>query len=103
MVGGPQKKHRALAGRFGRWWRKGIRDVVVSFAYRQDNVWSRYDDVASCLSELTQLRDQLKAGYLANAERDLQLAAEWFPLEEEAYGTIEKHQTPKSTTKPKRK
>ena len=49
------------------------------------------------------LRDQLKAGYLANAERDIQLAAEWFPLEEEAYGIFEKLQTPKSTVKPKRK
>ena len=30
------------------------------------------------------LREQLKAGYRANAERDLAMAAEWFPLEEEA-------------------
>ena len=27
------------------------------------------------------LREQLKAGYRANAERDLAIAAEWFPLE----------------------
>ena len=27
---------------------------------------------------------QLKAGYRANTDRDLSLAAEWFPLEEEA-------------------
>jgi len=26
------------------------------------------------------LREQLKAGYRANAERDLAIAAEWFPL-----------------------
>ena len=31
------------------------------------------------------LREQLKAGYRANAERDLEIAAEWFPLEEEAW------------------
>jgi len=31
------------------------------------------------------LRDQLKAGALANAEENLRIAAEWFPLEEEAW------------------
>jgi CopG family transcriptional regulator / antitoxin EndoAI len=31
------------------------------------------------------LRERLKAGYQANAERDLAIAAEWFPLEEEAW------------------
>ena len=31
------------------------------------------------------LREQLKAGYLANADENLKLAAEWFPLEEEAW------------------
>jgi metal-responsive CopG/Arc/MetJ family transcriptional regulator len=31
------------------------------------------------------LRDQLKAGYLANAEDNFKIAAEWFPLEEEAW------------------
>jgi len=30
---------------------------------------------------------QLKAGYRANADRDLSVAAEWFPLEEEALRT----------------
>jgi CopG family transcriptional regulator/antitoxin EndoAI len=35
-----------------------------------------------------QLREQLKAGYLANAESDRQIAEEWFPIEQEAY---EKH------------
>jgi len=33
------------------------------------------------------LRERLKQEALANAERDLQLAAEWFPLEEEAWRT----------------
>jgi CopG family transcriptional regulator/antitoxin EndoAI len=40
------------------------------------------------------LREQLKAGYRANAERDLAIAAEWFPLEEEAWNGFEA--TPKS-------
>ena len=35
------------------------------------------------------LREQLIAGYRANAERDLAMAAEWFPLEEEAWQTFE--------------
>ena len=30
------------------------------------------------------LREQLKAGYLANAGENLKIAAEWFPIEEEA-------------------
>ncbi|HEY2380564.1 MAG TPA: hypothetical protein VGK48_05220 [Terriglobia bacterium] len=30
------------------------------------------------------LREQLKAGYLAGADDSLKIAAEWFPLEEEA-------------------
>lgn len=31
------------------------------------------------------LREQLKAGYQANADENLRIAAEWFPLEEEAW------------------
>lgn len=31
------------------------------------------------------LREQLKAGYLANASENLKIAAEWFPREEEAW------------------
>jgi len=31
------------------------------------------------------LKEQLKAGYRANAARNLDIAAEWFPLEEEAW------------------
>ena len=31
------------------------------------------------------LREQLKAGYLANADENLKIAAEWFPLEELAW------------------
>jgi len=32
-----------------------------------------------------ELRKQLIEGYIANAERDLQMAKDWFPLEEEAW------------------
>lgn len=35
------------------------------------------------------LRELLKEGYGANAERDLAVAAEWFPLEEEAWDRFE--------------
>jgi CopG family transcriptional regulator/antitoxin EndoAI len=35
------------------------------------------------------LRQRLKAESIANAERDLEMAAEWFPLEEEAANLME--------------
>ena len=35
------------------------------------------------------LRERLKQEALVNAERDLQMAAEWFPLEEEAWRTAQ--------------
>ena len=47
------------------------------------------------------LREQLKAGYQANADRDLAIATEWFPLEEEAWQTSEAARTPKKPTKTK--
>jgi CopG family transcriptional regulator / antitoxin EndoAI len=31
------------------------------------------------------LRQQLKAGYLANADENLRIATEWFPIEEQAW------------------
>ena len=31
------------------------------------------------------LRERLKAGYQANAQENLKMALEWFPLEEEAW------------------
>ena len=34
------------------------------------------------------LRERRKAGYLANAAENLRIAAEWFPVEEEA--TVQK-------------
>jgi metal-responsive CopG/Arc/MetJ family transcriptional regulator len=37
---------------------------------------------------LQSLREQLKGGYRANADQDLAIAAEWFPLEEEALTRI---------------
>lgn len=36
------------------------------------------------------LRERLKEEALANADRDLEIAAEWFPLEEEAWEISEK-------------
>jgi CopG family transcriptional regulator / antitoxin EndoAI len=36
------------------------------------------------------LRERLKEEAIANAERDLEIAAEWFPLEEEAFEISEK-------------
>jgi CopG family transcriptional regulator/antitoxin EndoAI len=43
------------------------------------------------------LRAQLKAGYRVNAERDLAIAAEWFPLEQEAWRTSEATRAPKKS------
>ena len=48
------------------------------------------------------LRGQIKAGYRANAERDLAIAAEWFPLEEEAWRTFEVAREPKKIPKTRR-
>ena len=45
----------------------------------------------------TNLAEQLKAGALANATRDIEIAQEWFPLEEEAWLS-----QAKSTTKRKK-
>lgn len=36
------------------------------------------------------LREQLRAGYRASAEQDLETAAAWFPIEEEAWERFEK-------------
>ena len=44
------------------------------------------------------LRKQLEDGYRANAQRDLEIAAEWFPLEEEARKTFEDSQRAKTKT-----
>ena len=42
------------------------------------------------------LAEQLKAGALANARRDMAIAGEWFPLEEEAW---QQHTKPKTKAK----
>jgi metal-responsive CopG/Arc/MetJ family transcriptional regulator len=49
------------------------------------------------------LRERLEAGYRANAGRDLSIAAEWFPLEQEAFGKFETRRTAKTVSKIKRK
>ena len=48
------------------------------------------------------LREQLAAGYRANAGRDLAIAAEWFPLEEEAWATSEASGRSKKPAKTKK-
>ena len=47
------------------------------------------------------LREQLKAGYRTNAARDLAMAVEWFPLEEEAWRTVEDSRKAKKPAKSK--
>ena len=42
------------------------------------------------------LAEQLKAGALANAKRDMAIAEEWFPLEKEAW---QSHAKPRTKTK----
>jgi CopG family transcriptional regulator/antitoxin EndoAI len=49
------------------------------------------------------LRERLKAEALANAGRDVALAAEWFPLEEEAARAIGSSGTSKKVTAPKQR
>ena len=46
------------------------------------------------------LRKRLKEEAIANEDRDLAMAAEWFPLEEEAHQTMER--TPRRARKPLR-
>ena len=48
------------------------------------------------------LRNQLKAGYSANAELDLAMAVEWFPLEEEAALKLETVAAPSVKSRVKR-
>jgi CopG family transcriptional regulator / antitoxin EndoAI len=42
------------------------------------------------------LAKQLKAGYQQNTQRDIEIAQEWFPLEEEAW---QKNTTPRASRK----
>jgi metal-responsive CopG/Arc/MetJ family transcriptional regulator len=48
------------------------------------------------------LRKQLEAGYRENKERNLAIAAEWFPLEEEASKKVTISPKVKKTSKTKR-
>ena len=64
---------------------KGTRSALIDRAIRH------YVKTQSQLS----LRERLKQEALANVERDLQMAVEWFPSEEEAWEAAQK--------KPKRK
>ena len=48
------------------------------------------------------LRKQLEAGYRANSQEDLEIAAEWFPLEEEAWVATEGAEESKKVNKAKR-
>ncbi len=48
------------------------------------------------------LRARLKEEAIVNAERDLAIAAEWFPLEEEAARTVEASRKRTKVTKTKR-
>ena len=48
------------------------------------------------------LRSRLKEEAIANADRDLAMAAEWFPLEEEAWRTFEASGPRRKTVKNKK-
>jgi len=48
------------------------------------------------------LRSRLKEEAIANADRDLAMAAEWFPLEEEAWRTFESSHTRRKIVKNKK-
>lgn len=54
---------------------KGGRSTFIDAAIRKHIHEMRKED----------LREQLKAGAVANAERDLEIAGEWFDLEEEVW------------------
>jgi metal-responsive CopG/Arc/MetJ family transcriptional regulator len=47
------------------------------------------------------LRNQLTVGYRANSEQDLAIAAEWFPLEEQAWETLQASRKAKKSARPK--
>ena len=48
------------------------------------------------------LRSRLKEEAIANADRDLAMAAEWFPLEEEAWQTFEGSRTKRKIVRNKK-
>jgi CopG family transcriptional regulator/antitoxin EndoAI len=81
------------------------RTVAVLDRVARKGARSRFIDQAVLHFVQTQsrrmLREQLAAGYRANAERDLAVATEWFPLEEEAWRTSEAVASPKKSLKTK--
>jgi hypothetical protein len=57
------------------------------------------DAVTYCVSAKTKsnLAERLKQGALVNTQRDLELAREWFPLEEEAWQREHRRHRPSLT------
>src|SRR5260370_23192819 len=45
------------------------------------------------------LKERLKQGALANADENLEIAAEWFPLEQEAWDRLEQEERSTKTTR----
>lgn len=45
------------------------------------------------------LRERLKQGALANAKLDLELAEEWFPVEQELWQKLEKEEQPRKPSR----
>jgi CopG family transcriptional regulator / antitoxin EndoAI len=45
------------------------------------------------------LRERLKQGALANAKLDLEIAEEWFPLEQEAWEKLDREERARKTTR----
>ena len=80
--------------------------VAVLDRVAPKGTWSRFIDRAVRhyveIQGRAGLREQITGGYQANAERDLAMAAEWFPLEEEAWHTFEASSNPKKSAKTKR-
>lgn len=66
-------------------------DVTVELLERVSTKGNRSRLISQAVIELVKskgrqkLKEQLKAGYIQNAHRDLEIAQEWFPLEEEAW------------------
>ena len=47
----------------------------------------------------TNLRERLKQGALANTKLDLEIAEEWFPVEQEAWQRLEQEEQPKKPSR----
>jgi len=57
--------------------------------------------VASCLSPIANwnLRERLKHGALANAKLNLEIAEEWFPVEQEAWQRLDREERAAKTSR----